>query len=203
MLQSIGRDNRILMLALLLWALGEGLWVNLRPIYIEQLGATPSQVGLVLAIDVSVEADLFPGMQAAVKDLLGSLGEDDQIAVIAFADDVRLVQGFAGRDQAANAVDELVAGGSFTVLNEGTVEAATKASESSLPRRAAIVVTDSPSNLGSAQQETIDTLGQIGVPVHLVGYGTKIAANTFKGFMPSPRRRFVSLAVAAFRIHQG
>lgn len=62
MFQSIGRDNRILMLTLLLWALGEGLWANLRPIYIEQLGATPSQVGLVLAIEGTARvAALIPG----------------------------------------------------------------------------------------------------------------------------------------------
>jgi MFS family permease len=59
---SVGRDNRIVMLALLLWALGEGLWANLRPIYIEQLGATPSQVGLVLAIEGTARvAALIPG----------------------------------------------------------------------------------------------------------------------------------------------
>jgi MFS family permease len=51
-----------MMLSLGVWALGEGLWLNLRSIYIEQLGATPGQVGLVLAISgVARVLFLIPG----------------------------------------------------------------------------------------------------------------------------------------------
>ena len=41
----------------------------------------------------------------------------------------------------------------------------------------AVIVTDSPSNLGAAPQEAIQALEQIGVPIHLVGFGGKIAAD--------------------------
>ena len=50
MLRFLGRDNRILMLSLVLWALGEGLWANLLVIYAGELGATPRQTGLMFAI---------------------------------------------------------------------------------------------------------------------------------------------------------
>ncbi|MBN1312838.1 MAG: MFS transporter [Anaerolineae bacterium] len=39
------------MLSLLIWALGEGLWINFRQLYLEQLGASPSQIGLALSIE--------------------------------------------------------------------------------------------------------------------------------------------------------
>lgn len=63
MFPSLGRNNRLLMFSLLLWALGEGLWyANLRPIFIEELGATPAQVGLVLTIGGIARAlFLIPG----------------------------------------------------------------------------------------------------------------------------------------------
>lgn len=51
MLKLLGRDNRLVMLALLMWALGEGLWYNLRQIYLAQLGATPGQIGTVLGLE--------------------------------------------------------------------------------------------------------------------------------------------------------
>ena len=36
-------------LALLLWGLGEGLFFYIQPLYIEQLGANPVQIGSVLS----------------------------------------------------------------------------------------------------------------------------------------------------------
>jgi len=51
MFKQVGRDNRLLMVALFIWALGEGLWYNLRPLYLESLGASPAQIGTALAIE--------------------------------------------------------------------------------------------------------------------------------------------------------
>ncbi len=51
LLRELGRNNRLLMLALFIWALGEGLWFNLRQLYLAELGATPVQVGTALAIE--------------------------------------------------------------------------------------------------------------------------------------------------------
>ena len=51
MLKSIGRDNLLVMLSLLVWALGEGLWYNLRQLYLVQLGAGPVDVGTALAME--------------------------------------------------------------------------------------------------------------------------------------------------------
>jgi len=51
MLKKIGRDNLLVMLSLLIWALGEGLWFNLRQILLRDLGATPQEIGLVGGIE--------------------------------------------------------------------------------------------------------------------------------------------------------
>jgi hypothetical protein len=88
-----------------------------------------------------------------------------------------VVQDFAGPKEAAKAIDELDIEGNYTVLNEAMAQAALKASEGLLISKAAVIVTDSASNLGAAPEEAIASIQEIGVPIHLVGFGTKIAAD--------------------------
>jgi MFS family permease len=58
----LDRNNRLMMLALFLWASGEGLFVFIQPIYIQQLGATPTQIGGVLALSgLGVTVAFLPG----------------------------------------------------------------------------------------------------------------------------------------------
>lgn len=47
---GLNRDNQLVTLSLLLWGLGEGLFLFLEPWYIGQLGATPTQIGTVLSL---------------------------------------------------------------------------------------------------------------------------------------------------------
>lgn len=57
MFRLLGRNNRLLMLALFVWGLGEGLWYNnFRQLYLVELGATEAQVGLALASEAIVHA---------------------------------------------------------------------------------------------------------------------------------------------------
>lgn len=44
------RDIRIVNLAVLLWGVGEGLFFTIQPLYIEELGANPAQIGAVLSL---------------------------------------------------------------------------------------------------------------------------------------------------------
>ena len=44
----MSRDIKLVTLALFLWGCGEGLFIYIMPLYMEQLGATPSEVGAVL-----------------------------------------------------------------------------------------------------------------------------------------------------------
>jgi MFS family permease len=45
----MNRDTRLIALALLVWGFGEGLFLTIQPLYIEQLGASPVQIGGLLS----------------------------------------------------------------------------------------------------------------------------------------------------------
>jgi MFS family permease len=55
----MNRDTRLIALALLFWGFGEGLFLYIQPLYIEQLGADPVQIGGLLSIAAVVSAASF------------------------------------------------------------------------------------------------------------------------------------------------
>jgi MFS family permease len=58
----MSRDNKLVMLALFLWGSGEGMFLYILPLYMQQLGAAPQQVGEVLAVAALLTACSFiPG----------------------------------------------------------------------------------------------------------------------------------------------
>jgi MFS family permease len=58
----MSRDIKFVTLALFLWGSGEGLFVYILPLYMEQLGATPQEVGAVLGLAAFLAACSFiPG----------------------------------------------------------------------------------------------------------------------------------------------
>ncbi len=59
---SLSRDNRLMALALFSWASGEGLFAYIQPIYVQQLGASPVQIGGVLSLaGLALAAAFLPG----------------------------------------------------------------------------------------------------------------------------------------------
>ena len=58
----MSRDIKLVTLALFLWGCGEGLFIYIMPLYMEQLGATPQEVGSVLGLAAFLAACSFiPG----------------------------------------------------------------------------------------------------------------------------------------------
>lgn len=58
----MSRDNKFITFALFLWGAGEGLFLYIQPLYMEQLGATPAEIGAVLALAAFLTACSFiPG----------------------------------------------------------------------------------------------------------------------------------------------
>lgn len=58
----MSRDNKFITFALFLWGAGEGLFFYIQPLYMEQLGATPAEIGAVLALAAFLTACSFvPG----------------------------------------------------------------------------------------------------------------------------------------------
>lgn len=52
----MSRDLKVLSLSLFFWALGEGLFIYLVPLHLEELGATPVQTGTVMALFALAQA---------------------------------------------------------------------------------------------------------------------------------------------------
>lgn len=72
MFSYLHRNHRLLMLALFIWALGEGIWyINLRQLYLVELGATTAQVGVALALEAVARA-LLPIPAGYLADRFGS-----------------------------------------------------------------------------------------------------------------------------------
>ena len=58
----MSRDNKLVMLALFLWGSGEGMFLYILPLYMQQLGAAPQQVAEALAVAALLSACSFiPG----------------------------------------------------------------------------------------------------------------------------------------------
>ena len=49
-LPRLSRDNKLVFCAMLIWGAGEGLYINIWPLYIRSLGADSTQIGLVLSL---------------------------------------------------------------------------------------------------------------------------------------------------------
>ncbi|NIM95278.1 MAG: MFS transporter [Anaerolineales bacterium] len=64
------RDLRFLSLSLLLWGIGEGLFIYFQPLYLEELGADPLQIGGILGLG-AVFLVLFHLPAGALADLIG------------------------------------------------------------------------------------------------------------------------------------
>jgi MFS family permease len=63
-LLGLSRDNFLIMLSMLLWGSGAGLWFYIQPLYVKSLGADPLQIGLVLS--VAPVATLFVFIPAGI-----------------------------------------------------------------------------------------------------------------------------------------
>ncbi|HUV73054.1 MAG TPA: MFS transporter [Anaerolineae bacterium] len=46
----LGRDNILILLSMLFWGSGEGLWFYVQPLYVKSLGANSMEIGLVLSV---------------------------------------------------------------------------------------------------------------------------------------------------------
>lgn len=58
----MSRDIKLITFALFLWGSGEGLFIYIMPLYMQQLGATPQEVGVVLGLAAFLTACAFiPG----------------------------------------------------------------------------------------------------------------------------------------------
>lgn len=136
-------------------------------------------IGVVLAIDVSgsMAGPSIDQARTAALAFLDTLGPADQAAVVAFSDAVQLVQPMtADRETLRAAIGSLQAGGN-TALYQGVTEAIVRASQSGLPRRVVILLSDGEDFGGVSTVNRADSLNGAafaGVPVYAIGLGASI-----------------------------
>jgi VWFA-related protein len=128
-------------------------------------------IGLVLALDTSTSSETFEQIREAAESFVDILGPHDRVAIVAFNDEVQVVQSFTndkGELQAAIAL--LEPRGSYTALNEAAVEAATMASTLPPGRRAVIMLTDSANNVGTlSTADAINKALEAEAPLYILG----------------------------------
>ena len=96
--RNMGRNTRLMAIALLLWAVGEGLWIYLHPLYLDSLGASSEQIGFILSLSglarifVMLPAGILADRYGAKRMLvpgwgLGLIG----VVIIAAAPNLKIV----------------------------------------------------------------------------------------------------------------
>lgn len=147
---------------------------------LSQLGLGTSSV-LVLDTSRTMKGDPFDQAKAAALEFLGRMGEFDHVAIVSFADEVRVVSDFgAPRNEARLALEQLDV--EAKTLSKKVWDGAIRAVEllrsrpATLPRRGFVIVFSDgrDSSSVSAVQEVIDLAqgraGQGRTPVFTVGY---------------------------------
>jgi hypothetical protein len=139
-------------------------------------GETTRPLALVLALDLSVSAADWRAIAAGIEALLAACRDHDRVGLVTFADQAETTVKDRAPEEALRAVRDLVPRGDYTDLHSAVLLAAQLASESSLPRSAVLVLTDSWDNRGAQSlSDTLSQLEDVDVPVHVIGLGSRMS----------------------------
>ncbi len=136
-------------------------------------------IAVVLTFDVSgsMQGQAIEQAKQAGKTLVNELRPNDQVAILAFANSVQVVQPFTQDRQAlTSAIDSLVASGN-TALYDGVVRSVETARASTLPRRAVVLLSDGVDFGGVSQNDRASSLAaaqSAAIPTFLIGLGDSI-----------------------------
>ncbi len=136
-------------------------------------------LGVVVAVDVSgsMAGPRLDSAKRAATAFLDSLGPADQVALIAFNQEVAYFADFtADRASVKGLIGQLGAAGN-TVLYRATIAAVEKAATASLPRKAVVLITDGenfePGGVVTREQ-ALAVAAAAGVPVYAIGLGRDV-----------------------------
>jgi len=143
---------------------------------------TGQGLNLVLALDLSMEADAFAKLQTATKAFIDTLGQQDKAAIVAYYNEAITVQDFtASKDILKAAVDSLTIRRNSTSFNAGAVQAVNLAATLQVGRKAVIMLTDSGDNFGKvAASEPITRAQAAKIPIYTVGFGLRLKADELR-----------------------
>jgi VWFA-related protein len=127
---------------------------------------------LVLALDLSMNRDSLTQVKEAAKVFFDFLKPQDRVAVLAFYDQVRLVQDFTDDKEALiAAIDTLTAEGNMTAFNEAAFEAVNMVGAFPTGFKTVVMVTNSANNLGSRSIEEVMGKAQLArTSIYVIGF---------------------------------
>ncbi len=129
-------------------------------------------VRLVLALDLSMKAEALAQVKEGAKTLINQLEPQDRVAIIAFYDEVTIVQQFT-EDKAAliEAVDNLRPEGNMTAFNQAAVEAVNMVTAFPTGLKAVVMLTNSSDNVGFQPVDDIISLAASAkIPIYVIGF---------------------------------
>jgi VWFA-related protein len=147
-------------------------------ISVEEIIDSGAGVSVVLVIDSSESmfAQPLSDTQNAANILIDSLEASDEIAIIDFDSEVRLVQPFTGDFNAARAAVAGTSAGGVTALYQAAWDGVEQAlNNASNPRRVVVLVTDGHEFGDRSQRgrgEAVQLAQANGIPVFAVGFGS-------------------------------
>jgi hypothetical protein len=133
---------------------------------------------LVLALDLSMSNDWLDQTKEAARGFIESLGPQDKVALIAFYDQVKVIQGdfTSDKETLIRAVNALTGEGNLTAFNQAASEAVDMAGASPIGRKAVVMVTNSANNTGTlSPDQVIDKAKSAWTPIYVIGFGDKVA----------------------------
>jgi VWFA-related protein len=147
-------------------------------------GDTGQPLYLVLAVDLSMRQVYLSKAKEALKFFIDTLGSQDRVAVIAFYNEIDVVQAEFTNNKTVlkAAIDKLTLAGDRTSLNKAAFEAVSMTESFSEGRRAVIMVTnivDNASDLSS--QEVIAKALEVQTPIYTVGIGADAKSDVHHG----------------------
>jgi hypothetical protein len=157
------------------WIIEDGDSVPAETIGVES--DTSQGTHLVLALDLSMSNEWLDQTKEAARGFIESLGPQDKVALIAFYDQVRVVQEDFTTDKETliQAVNALTGEGNLTAFNEAAFEAVDLASASPIGRKAVVMVTNSANNVGTLPpDQVIDKAKSAWTPIYVIGFGDRI-----------------------------
>ena len=157
---------------------GKGIALPTEAIVAWETAEQPINLTLVLDISMPDRAN-FAEVKRVSSELLASLGEQDRVTLLSFADEAELLHDFTD-DHATvqQTVEGLRVAGSFTALHPALISAAEQTTTAPSGPQAVIVITDHRDNLGEVPVETaIAAVAESGVPFYVIGFGDKVQSD--------------------------
>jgi VWFA-related protein len=136
-------------------------------------------LGIILAMDTSGSMYDQPLAEArtAAASFVRALHAADSVAVVSFASDVVVRSGMTSdRDSTIRSLEGLTAFGD-TSLNDAVIRSIDLARESSLPRKAVVILTDGGIGVErsrASREEALSAASETGIPVYTIGLGKDI-----------------------------